>query len=340
MGFQYVQRRGNYVCLDQNPLLSLVRAHRLFMRYVGLGNAIRVALHRWAARPLKKTLTLPVYGNACVRVQRGYMVFDLERSVATRVFRPRIAPQLFRAQHAAFRKAGRLSFAPTVRGVCDREQWFEMDYVDGESGFVLLAPNADVFLDTLSEKVLPCLLELSASHEWRKMDLPKYSRQLARRLEGTQLERWPNVQQRLRQFCERVRARLPAAGEVRLGYSHGDFVHPNLVLASRGLRVIDWECADWRSVTHDLYTFFFSQLFWRDGLAREALADAEAVFIAALGKRPVDLPTAVYRNLYYLERLAMVMGRDFGPAEAEHIDRSITLFEDFEASDSLARASG
>lgn len=332
MGFQYVQRRGNYICLDQNPLLSLVRTGRLFMRYVGLRNALRVALHRWTAKPVpKRILTLPVYGNACVRVQRGFMVFDLERAVATRVFYPPIPPQQFRAQHEAFRRAGRLSFAPAVRGACDREQWFEMDYVDGESGFTLLAGDERKFLDTFSRMVLPCLVELSASHDWRRVGLNEYTRRLAERLRGPKLKPWPRVERRLREFCDRVRAGLPASGSVRLGFSHGDFVHPNLVLTPHGVRAVDWECADWRSVTHDFYTFFFSQLFWRNGAARGALEQAEEALLDALGRRGATLQPDVYRRLYYLERLNMILGREFGRAEVEHIDRSIQLYEKFEA---------
>lgn len=333
MAFQYVARGGNLVCLEQNPLRGLMRARRRFMRDVGLTNALRVALHRWAGGcGFEPTLTLPVYGNACVRVQRGYMVFDLERGVATRVFRPRVSARHFRAQHEAFCTAGQLSFAPAVRDACPREQWFEMEYIDGENGRTcLVAKNDEQLMGIVLGGVLPCLVELSTSQPWQELALATYVRTLTRRLRAPQLARWPRIHRRMRDFCSRIRSELPKDGTVRLGLTHGDFVHPNLFSTPQGLRVVDWESAGYRSASQDLYSYFFSQLFWSQGMGRGKLDALERAFVTALGERAADFDPHVYRRLYYLERLVMVLGRDFGRAEAEHIDRSLSLFERFEA---------
>jgi hypothetical protein len=339
MSHPYLPINGRYLNAHQSLPATLARAPLRFTKHVGLGNGLRLLLHQLGVRKRRSpAIELPVPGMACVPTQRGYTVFRVDRDSVVDIFKPRVKPAVFEIYAAAAAWVSRLSFTPELLGVSREEQWLEMRYVPGQEGRVLLVDDAARFQRVFQSSLVPCLAELVLSEPPRFVPLAEYVDELTQSLNAESLAAWPQVEPLFRSFVQRISARLADSGHIALTFAHGDFVHVNMIVSGEGVRVIDWDTAGWRSILHDAHTFFFSQVFWRQDvpmppvLLEQTIRDLAAALPAHSGWLSLT-PQAldVYRRLYYLERLAMVLRRKKNKSRAEHLKVSIQIYEAFEA---------
>ena len=129
---------------------------------------------------------------------------------------------------------------------------------------------------------------------------------------------------------------------VYLVLSHGDFCPANFLRTKDGLRIIDWEGAKHRSILFDFYSYFFyrpvSPKFSVDNMASE-IEEALPVFVSGLSLKAPDITEnlmsliKIYRWLYYIERLCMLVERDFTDQRlnmTDYIMRYIAAFSEYE----------
>lgn len=334
-GYRYVRLRGRYVCVDRSPLRPLLRGDARAVRHLGVRTSLSLLLHRWAGRATdggRPTLKLPVPGQSCRAVQRGYLVFDVERGVVVQVFQPRIPDALFQTFVRIGERIDGLAFAAKVLASDAEEQWLEMEFVDGEPGETLIASRPDTLSERYMRLIRPCLDELTRQEPPRRRRVEDYVETLRTRLRLEVLAEYPAVARLALEHVEEIVAALAlrTGGEILVAFSHGDFVHPNFVVTPQGLRVIDWDSAGRRSALHDMHAFFFSQMYWNDAFfVSESMLRLSARSLLGASAQEPDTDT-LYRHLYYLERVAMILARNFSPADAEHLRRTIELHRAYE----------
>jgi hypothetical protein len=338
MSHNYLHINGHYLWEHQNLPATLMRAPLRFTKHAGLSNGLRLLLHQLGVRRRRSTaIELPVPGMACVPTQRGYTVFRMDRDSVVDIFRPRAKQEVLDGYAATAAKVSQLSFAPDLLEVSREEQWLEIRYVPGREGRVLLVNAAEQFQRLFRSSVIPCLAELMLIETPRLVPLTDYVVELTHSLRDESLAESPQVQELFRSFVQRISAKLTDSGRIALTFAHGDFVHVNLIVSEKEVRVIDWETAARRSILHDAHTFFFSQVFWRKevhmppAVLEQAIRDLAAALPAysewiSLTPQALD----VYRRLYYLERLAMVLRRKKNKRRVEHLKTSIHICEAFE----------
>jgi thiamine kinase-like enzyme len=122
--------------------------------------------------------------------------------------------------------------------------------------------------------------------------------------------------------------------KIPLVFSHGDFSLVNILKSDDGIKVIDWEDAARRNPLYDLYNYFFTESYYgrtTSKITLEVNAAIKSIQARLVTKSPeiaaALLPSAeIYRWLYYLERVGMLLGRDFSSKILEVILRSIEVF--------------
>ncbi|QKT02471.1 phosphotransferase [Ectothiorhodospiraceae bacterium 2226] len=345
-GYRFLRMRHQYVCLDGNPIVPLLSGKGSLLRHLGLRNLVDLALHHIRVpHPFagSNVIRLPVYGQFAYPVQRGYLVFDLERGIVTQIFRPELPAARFEAWAQTMNELRAVSFAPAIGEINASAQWCEMSYIEGAVGLSLLASRADEVLASFDRMVLPCLKELLRLKPWVRRRGRDYVDELRAGMKLHVLDAFPEVYELLQRHLNEIDAAFVApnaAEEVVLTFSHGDFVHPNFIVSGEDLRVVDWDTAGRRSALHDMHAFFFAHMYWRP----DVVLSHEAIVAAAdrlLDDHPVDRPAILarldlYRAIYYMERVAMVLTRDFSVGDAEHLRDAVGLHTAFEAHPAVA----
>ena len=122
--------------------------------------------------------------------------------------------------------------------------------------------------------------------------------------------------------------------DIYLAFTHGDFSFVNFQDNNGRIAVIDWESAQLRSALHDLYNYYFTELYYgrtRSDLLTEidssvlSLSQRLAADNPALSRNVAKLGN-VYRWLYYLERLHMLLEREMSEGQLKVIRHSADTF--------------
>jgi hypothetical protein len=102
--------------------------------------------------------------------------------------------------------------------------------------------------------------------------------------------------------------------------------------------VIDWESIALRSILFDLYNFFLTELYY-DRVSTNLVSETRMAIIGLQKKlysenneTAIDLIelAEIYRWLFYIERICMLLKRDLNNKSMEVICRSINIFLKFE----------
>ena len=106
---------------------------------------------------------------------------------------------------------------------------------------------------------------------------------------------------------------------VHLVFSHGDFCPANLLRAKDGLRIVDWESIRYRNMLFDFFSYFFyrpvSPMLPVDTIVSE-INEALPFFVSKISLKELNINenllslVNIYRRLYYIERLYMLVERD------------------------------
>ena len=360
---RYSRAKSEYLSLEMSPFILLYRLYwygkplgirgRGIRRKLGdcrrLIHMMRILFYyrRHAPGP-NDLLVLPVPGDLCRQVQKGYKVFDFRRKVVIKVFKPSIDPASVRREIANVRRVGAHCFAPTVHSWDVEARWYEEDYVDA---YRVARPSLAVFLDTFHVSVPPLLVPVLLAFPPEVRRSIEYVEELIR-LNLSKLGE-PTVQDldtvkvtKIKRFFDQTMDRLRLEGDrpIYLGWSHGDFSTHHVLMANHGSGpvLIDWERSGYRSVMYDLYDAFFKRLRqvgradpemvvtmkkaisqFRSHLVLHTSADCHALI--------ASLDTAeLYRCIYSIEKVCKSIGRNMTDRKLERIMTYLNVYTCYE----------
>ena len=351
--YTYVKIRGAYYCLQQNPLVLMwflyVKNKSLCLGSLDLdrrkaASVVRSFVRFWLGfRRGEPILPLPVYGNLCLPVHRGYRVFDLGRRTATKVFGPEADEDQVADEIESVRKSSLLEFAPTVRRWSIEERLYEEDFVIGCLGHSVSGTESPTVIERYRRDVEPCIERLILLQAPLSVNLGEYLDETIDSVRGHGLGRHEldgGKADSIGQFIEASANRLrpKADQQIELVFSHGDFSLVNILSTEKGIMVVDWESAGRRSVLFDLYNYFLTEMYYDRAtvnlfcVVNEAISSLQSRLAARGLDTAGDLPSLAqtYRKLYYLERIHMLLEREPTNNQLDVILRSIDVFNRYE----------
>jgi len=340
--YPYISIAGEYYCGRQKVLsliwILLFRARPLFLHVLGIQRQHIPSLLKAAISPTE-VLSLPVSGHICISVNNGHKVFDFSRLTATKVFMPDSDPSLFSAEIDCVREASRLSFTPALLEVDKNARWYTESFAPGERGDKNDSSDPHALFESNLCQNLAEMIQSKPLHS-----LPVYDH-LSNTMDAVEQllknssfddELCEHVSLGIRQFSANIKKHNNS--DITLAFTHGDFSFVNFIYGENAVTVIDWESAQHRSLLHDLYNYYFTELYYKriPSLHRNDTGQAIEQLNQCLVRNDVqntgDLAgeADLYRWLYYLERIQMLMEREASPGLRSVILRSIEIFEHFE----------
>jgi thiamine kinase-like enzyme len=358
--YRYVCYGRQFICIDQKVrdlarlLLFEDRSLRLFSlserkrkRRAGVRSFIRHLLFRW--RKSGRFLDLPIFGNICSKVHRGYKAFDFRRGSATKLYSADVDPAIIARDIESARTAGELGFGPRVRNWSVEERWYEEEFVNGDLESLREEAQGEAFLGIYRLDLAPLHERMVLAREPRWTGLRAYLSTLTEGIEGALrglesrrgvLEVEEEKIEGARRFLETALARLEEEEdqELPLVFSHGDFCIVNAIRTSERVVLIDWESCGERSVLHDLFNAFLAESYRGRAVAAVAAEIPEAIdlLLSGLRSRAPRLARSIedlggaYRWLYYIERMHMISARDLNRRLYEMLVGMVSVFEAYE----------
>ncbi len=349
--YSYIPVAGKYFC-SQGSLFSLAwillfRSRRLHLETLGIRRRQAPAILKSIARYRKHgrqacadIITLPTFGHLCIRIHRGYKVFNFSKLTTTKIFDRDVDESAALHEIDAVGRASSLDFTPTLLGVDPQSRWYTETFLPGRQS--LKTEQSDpkslfdqIIVDHLSAMILLEPLQTTGLLEYYREVRDSLHDQLANSNYDT------GLRNDIDHFINRIATRLEAAadGPIRLAFTHGDFSFVNFIDNNRQVSVIDWESAQSRSVLHDLYNYFLTERYYERTPSNLATEINEAIVLLTqrLTSKASGLltnegiPTDAYRWLYYLERMRMLTSRNLSGAGLNVIRRSIEVFSQHES---------
>jgi len=279
------------------------------------------------------TLRLPVFGHISLRVHRGYKLFNLRDRSATKIFDADVDAAEAGRELQAARQAGGLDFAPTVLAGGPQDRWYRETFIPGTRGSKTQRSDPWPTFQNSAVGQLKALIESSPLQTIALGDcLADLHRRLTLQLADSRLD--SDLHRATADFVQHNLAALEPPGDIQLQFAltHGDYSFVNFIYAGKRVYVIDWEGAGQRSLLHDLYNYFFTELYYRrTGEPLAGMIDAAIdLLLGQLDTRRLlpatsDLRT-LYRRMYYLERLEMLLCRDPGETRTRVLRRTLEVF--------------
>lgn len=347
VGHKYFLARCNCVSLAWT-LLTRHKSHlldSLGLRRWRIPGILKVILRNCCNRAgpgTANTITLPAYGQLCIRVHQGYKIFDFPGRVTTKVFEQNIDAEIAANEINAVRGASSLSFTPTLIEADPDNGWYSETFIPGKRS---AKTSRSVPGSMFKQVIAGHICEMLVSRPMNTIGLSEYAGKtrdaVDQLLAHTQPDR--EFSTHVHDFVCRIISNLEAAEEipVQLAFTHGDFSFVNFIYISKTeINVIDWESAKFRSILSDLYNYFLTELYY--GRTRNNLVTEINEAISLLTERlaATDMSTqfdtleefgAIYRWLYYIERIQVLLDREPSDIQQNVIRRSIETFMEYEA---------
>lgn len=346
--YTYVNIGDNYFCVQSGiPFLTwilLFRYKQLHLEALGISQRrvpqILKQLVRWRLSPRSHTadsVTLPVFAHLCLRVHRGHKLFNFRELSTTKIFDPGVDTAEAGRELQAVRHASRLDFTPSLSGSGPEDRWYSETYIAGaRSSKTRIADPWPAFretvVDQLRQMLESCPLQTLAPGAWPA----QLEQRLNRILEHSRLD--ADLHNTTVDFVRDDLAALRSVDDtpLQLGFTHGDYSFVNFVYTGKTFCVIDWEGGGQRSLLHDLYNYFFTELYYRR--TSQPLTDTVDAAIDLLLSRLQALPIlpatgdlrSLYRHVYYLERIEMLLCRDANETRSRVLRRTLEVFREFE----------
>jgi hypothetical protein len=347
--YPYIPVAGKYFCSGCN-LVSLAWTLLVKTRSLNLGSLgiqqrqlptilQSIVRHRKHAQAdSTDILILPAFGHLCMRVHQGYKVFNLSKLTTTKIFDQNLDAVTAANEINSIRDASSLDFAPTLIEVDPGNAWYTETFCPGKRSSKKEASDPAAIYERI---VGDHLSQMISSKPLRTTELAEY-------LHGTRdsisqrLTNFDNeLSRRIDDFVRRIATRLEASTDspIQLAFTHGDFSFVNFLYRNSDITVIDWESARQRSILHDLYNYFLTELYY--GRIQSNLSTPIDDAISSLIRRLVlidpEFPEKLidskdtYRWLYYLERLLTLLDREPSSGQMNVINRSIDTFDKHES---------
>lgn len=371
--YKYVKINDYYFCLQQNPAVfawilffkrddlitiqpwrkkNIPTWKKLCSRYywnVIKHNLINLIFFLQCRLGLRNSevVQLPVYGHFGMPVHKGYKIFNLRSNTVTKIFDADVSRSSIMKEIEQLEKVSQISFAPSLRKWDIDERWYQEDYIRSNIAAVHRSSDSDIFLKAFYREAIPCMNSLILFQPPQIKYLSMYLKEIMGILERSEFSREKldlEESEIFNKFVHGTVERLNAEGNcpVHLVFSHGDFCPPNFLSLKDGLKIIDWESADFRSLLFDFYSYFFYRPVTRKLPVAQIVSEineALPYFISELSLRSPDITdnlvasVKIYRQLYYIERLCMLVERDLTDnylSMKDYIFRYIKAFQDYE----------
>jgi hypothetical protein len=351
---QYIPVAGiwnRYFCskcrLSSLAWIFLVEARNLHLNSLGIQRRQLPAIfksiiwHRKHPQPdAADTLTLPAIGHLCMRVHRGYKVFNFSERTTTKIFDHEIDATAASSEIKSVHDAASLDFAPTLLEVDRQNRWYTETFIPGgQSSKTEQSDPKSLYEHFIADHLSKMILSKPVRNIGLAEYLDKIRNLLMQQLTDPHFD--DELSTRIHDFIRRIAARLEAIEDtqIHLTFTHGDFSFANFLHTNSGIAVIDWESAQHRSMLNDLYNYFLTELYYKrtqSNLLTEIDDAIRSLSRRLTPKAPelagdaVDL-REVYRWLYYLERMHTLLDREPSDTRSHVIQRSIDVFDKHES---------
>lgn len=365
MMFQYVKiesQRNRYFCLDQNLaifvwfiffhntlLYPVVRKETTKSFFVFIKNWIwkypkvfkqkfvavfTFTVHKYRRRKVHPVLKLPFYGQICVPVHKGFKIFDICRGVVVKVFDPDVTTAAIENEIAGLKRISKIDFAPSLKRWNIKERWFEESFHSGSLDSSYIPMDSDAVITKFCQELVPYIHTVMFLQPPKAKNVLEHVEKALTILEVSRLSRRePSIKEfkKIENFLESIVHRLRTEGNysVYLSLTHGDFCPANMLNTRHGMKVIDWEGVEDRSILFDLYSYFFYRPVCRmvpvTTLASE-INEALPFFLSSVSKKAPEIFDSlsklgrVYRLVYYVEHICKEV-------EREMTDKNLNIME-------------
>jgi hypothetical protein len=274
-----------------------------------------------------------------MRVHRGYKIFNLSGLTTTKVFDSDLSEDAALSEIKSVRDAGSLDFAPTLLEVDPHNHWYSEIFIPGkQSSKSEQSDPKSLFNDVIADHLSKMILSKPVQTVGVTEHLNKVRRSVDQLLKNSNLN--DELSTYINDFVDQIAARLENTKDIpiQLAFTHGDFSFVNFVQKNNDIVVIDWEGAQYRSLFHDLYNYFLTELYYgrtQSNLLVEIddaitlLADRLPLSESLPSKDLVDI-NDTYRWFYFLERIEMLLDREISEVILNVIRRSIEVFNKHE----------
>lgn len=336
-----------------NPYRPIIR-HKFLRRYrnryqfykTRSRKLIALLLYKYRLQRPESSILLPVYGHVCKPAHRGYKIFDFRRKRVIKIFDDNVDRHNVESEIDKLHSILQISFAPSIRRWNIEECWYEEDYI---SGFPDVDRSYKPLLDSFAIKerfrkdIALCIETIMLFQKPRKKKLCTYTDEISKTLKASRLydqESKSTETYKIKSFVDSTLEKLNAVPDcfVYLLFTHGDFCSANILNTHDKIRVIDWEHATYRSGLFDFYSYFFYRPY-RDKISTAEMdSEINEAFSFLLSKLTVKAPDIadslisferVYRWLYYIERISMLVEREQTDTNLNIMERMVTYYSVF-----------
>jgi len=349
--YPYIPVAGKYFC-TQSSVASLVwtlliKNKRLHLNSLGIKRRQVPAILKSIIRSRQHTipgttdtLLLPAFGQLCIRVHRGYKVFNFSTLTATKVFLPGTAASAATSEINSVRDAASLDFAPKLIEVDPQSHWYTEAFIPGErSSKTGRSDPASIYKGQVADHLYTMVSSKPVLTRRLVEYLHDIRTSILQQLVHPQLD--GELTTRIHDFIKSTAARLEANDDtaIYLAFTHGDFSFVNFLYKENDIAVIDWESAKQRSILQDLYNYFLTELYYRRTQSNLLREIDNAISMLSQRLAPIDSELAsnvvafkdVYRWIYYLERMQTLLDRKPSTWRANVIRESMDVFEKHES---------
>ncbi len=351
---QYIKIYGRYYCIKQNILILswyLYRYNKLIQirgsnyrhKWISIVKKFCICLFR--LRQVKSKLEMSIFGNLCLQVHRGFKIFNFKKRKVTKIFSPNTDLTIVKREIEGVRKASLLSFSPKLLRWNTKEKWYTEEFIVGNFFYSYKKNNTKFLLEIYLQEIEPCIIQMILLQAPLRRPLREYVEEIIDRIKNkvfyaskTDKIKYEPIIKFINTIAERLN--FEKSIKVLLIFSHGDFSLVNILRAREGIKVIDWESAGLRNPLFDLYNFFFTEKFYQN--ANINLVTEIGKTISSLRYRlkfkandlteNIVSSSEIYRLLYYLERIDLLMERKLSNNLISVILRSINVFKCYEKS--------
>ena len=266
---------------------------------------------------------LPVYGQVCLPVHKGYKIFNLRSGIVIKYYDADVNREIIKNELDILKIVSSINFAPTIQSYDLATGWFEEDYVGYSIDNSQRSLDSATFLSIFYNDIVPCLNELMLFKKPFTKSSLDYIEEIIDVIRPEE-SFWSHFDKKnadkVRNFIHTISGHIQKMGNypVHLIFSHGDLIPANILQTRAGIRIVDWESATYRSLLFDFYSYFFFRINHKKlpiyKLPSE-INEALPVLLKKLSLGNLDTPKNIlvlentYRMIYYLESMHRLVKR-------------------------------
>ncbi len=317
------------------------RSFRLFMSSMHI--FISFVLQKYNIHKTDIVAELPVFGHICMHVHKGCKVFNLRKRTVVKLFDSDINKASIVDEIERLQTVSCIGFAPTLVKWNIDERWYEEEYILEYPPSSYKSQKADILLRNINHSILPCLNQLMMFKPTKSINSQDYVSSLIGILKGYDLSRKEHDTDKIAKinnFIDSMWGKIQGKGDsdIYLVFSHGDFCPANLMDTKYGIRVLDWEGAEYRSALFDFYSYFFYLpvcINYPLNNLPPKLHESLTFFTSELSlkdstlKSNFEVNNHVYRWIFYIEFIRRLIEREITDSNLDIMDYIIRYIDGF-----------